>query len=620
MRFVAGLPSGARPLVLTGEPGIGKTTLWRLGCEAARTAGCHVLLARPIEDDVGVHGAGLSELLGRPPATAGSATADLAGLTEFFATTVAQRLGTAPVLVAVDDLQWLDESTSRLVRRMARQFGGRALSLLGTARTGGAHLGGVVRFDLGPWEADAVEVGPASVDDLASILLNRGVDVRRPDVERIHRATGGNPFHAVEVARRWDRGEGPALQASPAGMLADQVQLLPDRSRRLLHLLALAGPLPAGELAGLAGIDDPLAALDPELTDLVDVDEAFTLRCAHPLIAAGVRLTLSPAQARELHGRLAAAATDPVTRARHLARSLLRPDPVAAAELAEAARVVARQGSPAAAADLVRHSRRLTPAPMVEDRVRRGLAEMRYCAAAGDLPRAAAIGTELLELRLADDLRADVLGQQVIIDLTDAETTLRAAAVGMQGPGRARVLELLGWRLGLYQGRLGEGIGVCTAAVLLASAGSDEAGFARAAATLATLSALAGRPQPELMRRAAAARSPASTSCSASGRPSSRPGWPCGTATRRLRGPGSRHCARRPGAWAASSSAPTGNGTSPCWSSPPGASRRPRTPSPTASRRPRRRGTRKRSRGWPTRPRSSPRCAATPTAWRRPAT
>src|SRR5688572_29990491 len=61
--FLAAVPDGASALVLEGEAGMGKTTLWRAGVEAAKTAGLCVLQAQPAESETALSFSGLGDLL-----------------------------------------------------------------------------------------------------------------------------------------------------------------------------------------------------------------------------------------------------------------------------------------------------------------------------------------------------------------------------------------------------------------------------------------------------------------------------------------------------------------------------------------------------------------------------
>lgn len=159
--FLDALDEQPSALVLGGEPGIGKTTLWRAVVEQARQRGFRVLAARPAAAEAQLSYASLADLLAdvdgcllqslpEPQrlavdvvalraATSGVATdrrATGAGLLS-----ILQRLADeAPVLVALDDLQWIDRSSVQAlafaIRRLASRVG--VLAALRTEGTGDA--------------------------------------------------------------------------------------------------------------------------------------------------------------------------------------------------------------------------------------------------------------------------------------------------------------------------------------------------------------------------------------------------------------------------------------------------------------------------------------------------
>src|SRR3954463_4636902 len=149
--------AGARALVLVGEAGIGKTTLWTSGVEAARAGGWTVLTTRGAPEESGLSFAGLMDLMETLPdsllaelpelqrAALGAAllrsapTASIGPL-EVGAGTLAvlrKLCQERPVLVAVDDLQWLDEPTTDALWFAVRRLGAAALRLLAACRTAG---------------------------------------------------------------------------------------------------------------------------------------------------------------------------------------------------------------------------------------------------------------------------------------------------------------------------------------------------------------------------------------------------------------------------------------------------------------------------------------------------
>src|SRR6185312_563534 len=121
--FVGAVESGARMLVIGGEPGIGKTTLWRAAVERCRQAGFRVLQARPAEEEMPLVLGALVDLFDRieldvpiadeeDPAARGEAVLD-----------ALQMLATRePTIVAIDDLQWLDPASAHALRFALRRL------------------------------------------------------------------------------------------------------------------------------------------------------------------------------------------------------------------------------------------------------------------------------------------------------------------------------------------------------------------------------------------------------------------------------------------------------------------------------------------------------------------
>lgn len=108
--FATRLVGAPRSLVLVGEPGIGKTSLWMHGLERAATTGHRVLTTRPAEDDWPIPGLGLRDLFGQRGADADAVPAELlvshpAESAEVYVERLRALLATAPVVLAVDDLQ-----------------------------------------------------------------------------------------------------------------------------------------------------------------------------------------------------------------------------------------------------------------------------------------------------------------------------------------------------------------------------------------------------------------------------------------------------------------------------------------------------------------------------------
>ena len=200
--------------MLEGEPGIGKTTLWQAGVEAARERGCVVLLARPAEAERELSFSGLGDLLepalvhfealSRPRRAAlevalllvddeqASPDARAVGLATLDLLRLLAEEG--PLLVGLDDAQWLDPSSRRTLEYALRRLEREPVALLTAHRPGADALEG--------GEPERVVVGPLSLGALHELIHTRaGSAPTRPTLVRIHETSGGNPFFALELVR-----------------------------------------------------------------------------------------------------------------------------------------------------------------------------------------------------------------------------------------------------------------------------------------------------------------------------------------------------------------------------------------------------------------------------------
>jgi AAA ATPase domain len=261
--FIDGDLPGA--LVLAGEAGIGKTTVWRAGLSHARERGACVLACRPAESEARLSFAGLADLLepvlgaalgalpsiqrhaleaalllsekeGPPPDQRTISTACLGVLRKL--------AGNGPVLVAVDDVQWLDPPTALVLEFAARRLDAEPIGLLVAQRVAGdgeAPLG-LGRADL---ESGRVRLGPLSTGALHRLLRDRlGASLTRPVLRKVHEASGGNPFYALELVR--------ALQAGGRRIEPGEPLPVPETLEEILRRRIEALPASAREVLGAA--------------------------------------------------------------------------------------------------------------------------------------------------------------------------------------------------------------------------------------------------------------------------------------------------------------------------------------------------------------------------------
>ena len=404
--FVTPAGSGTA-LVLRGSPGVGKTTLWQAGRDVARDRGMRVLSAKPNSAETSLSFAGLTDLLdgiepdvldGLPAPQrrglevallradpAGEAVAPRAmafGLLNLLRQVAAGR----PLLVAVDDLQWLDQPTAEILAFAVRRLHGQAVRFLFAARTGSSSA---VERALAPAGPQILEVGPLSVGAMRRMLSDRlGLALPRYVLRQVFETTLGYPLFALEVGRTLAERGVPALgQELPVPdtveeLLGKRVSRLANPVRRLLLALALGGDLDWYQLTTLAGpavVEDALAAG-------VVVADGARARAAHPLLAAAARKHSAPAECRACHLELAGVIVEGDRRARHLALGTPYPSEELARVIASGAATAAARGAARGAAELGEHALRLTP-PEDAERVERLLRLAEYLERAGERQR-----------------------------------------------------------------------------------------------------------------------------------------------------------------------------------------------------------------------------------------
>jgi len=510
--FASFLAGGPRALLLRGEPGIGKTMLWRYGVRRCREAGLTVLVTRPAEEDLPLALVGVVDLFEHDVLDTETLRTDGDPLERGRAVLAAvQRLAAErAVVIAVDDLQWLDSASARALTYALRKLTDEPVGVLATARPGADRR---VVDGLGSSRVEALDLAPLGLDDLRRMLEGTVAAIPRPTLRRIHEISGGNPLFALELARSLRSVEhsdaGLALPHSLQAVIGVRLAAAPAELAPVLEAAAAVGPASISELRAALpdrNVDALLAlAAEHELLVVEDGDVRFV----HPLVASVVYGRMGPLERRRLHAGLAADAVDPDVRARHLALSADEPDEATATLLEEAAGRARSRGAFDIAAELGRHSVRLTPGAGTEDRCRRALAQVADLAKAGDVGRAIGVSNRLIEELPPGPARAEALVQHSDLETDHPELVIASLEraledAGGEGPLRATVLQELGLSRFLCLGDLrGALVDVREAATLVAHPG-DARQAALAEACLAHLEAIAGRPNPEVMARTAA--------------------------------------------------------------------------------------------------------------------
>ncbi|MGH2530034.1 MAG: ATP-binding protein [Actinomycetota bacterium] len=460
--FLDAVASGPAALVLEGEPGIGKTTLWKRGMAAAADRGWPVWSGRPAESEAKLSFAGLADLLekageaidGIPDpqrhalevallrAEPGGAPPDPHAVSAAVLSALRQTATRGPFLVALDDVQWLDHATGRALEFAARRLEEERVGLLLSVRETGRALPLDLSHGFPKERTTRLALEPLSPDALGELLRARlGATLPRPTLKRLHEISGGNPFYALEIAAAELRGEqGVTGQALPIpkslrqDFVRDRLRVLPALAREALLFASACSRPTVGLLEtamGRANIGPQLAkAADAGIVE-TDGDE---IRFTHPLYGSAIYAEASRDHRHRVHRRLGEVVPDPEERARHLALAADGPDPGIALALEEAAKAALARGSPISAAELCELAERLTPPDHAANIRRLRMSAADYRLLAGDYEMALSLlepvastvprGRERAEaLRrlgrvlfyLADDRRAvDVLGKALL--------------------------------------------------------------------------------------------------------------------------------------------------------------------------------------------------------------
>ncbi len=407
-----------RALLIEGEPGIGKTTLLRELLATARDQGYSVLSCRPSVSEMDLSYVSLMELLlglddevvrALPAPQARllrtilrkeepEGTFDRLSLNVAMVAAVRAVASDQPMLLAVDDAQWLDHPTARTLAFVVRRLAGTPARIAVASRSSQTvDLLAELAQAMPQARFDTIRLGPIGASELSRILrMVMGWAPALPRVARIAELSAGNPLYALEITRALGgvRSNEDLERALPEGVFElarSRVANLPGRVREALELASVPRAPTISLLSRLdSGAPDLRDALaSAERSGIVTLD-GERIRFSHPILAAAVYGSIPAARKRRLHRAVAMLSDDLEERARHLATAAEGADPEVAVALTGAAEQAWRRGAPDAAADLLRLACRLTPAADADVLALRRIAFGRLLHGAGDAPGAIA--------------------------------------------------------------------------------------------------------------------------------------------------------------------------------------------------------------------------------------
>jgi DNA-binding CsgD family transcriptional regulator len=369
----------SRTFVIAGEPGIGKSALLEHAIQMGRNAGMEVLGARGVESEAEVPFAGLLELLRpaleqleripAPQAGALRSAFDLGPTVEgdrfvIGAATLnllSARSERSPLLLAVDDAHWLDDSSLAAIVFAARRLLVDPVAVIFAARTG--ELRSLEQARLPQLALSGVDS-----DAAAAIVARHAPAPPIPGLsERLLRASGGNPLALIELAATASEIEPGPVEArtSVSAGYERRVAELPRGARQILALAA------AEETGSVTVIEAAASDLGLRLADLEHAEHAGFISIAygvlswrHPLLRAAAYHVVSAGDRRAMHAALALAlpTAEGDRRAWHRAAAALGPDEEVAEELEQAGRRARSRSAYAEAATASERAAQLTPA------------------------------------------------------------------------------------------------------------------------------------------------------------------------------------------------------------------------------------------------------------------
>ncbi|WP_420081803.1 AAA family ATPase [Streptomyces sp. JL4002] len=508
---------------LTGPAGAGKTEVVRVVAAAAEARDETVLHLAPEAADQWIPEASAAALLATVPAAAlerlsgpqrtavallrREADAPRAGrdhialrlaVVEVLRTLAAQR----PVLLVLDNVQWLDAESTDLLRFALRLTPPRVRVLAAECVQGATPVGEPL---CGPG-APVIRVPPLGADELAELLMRHGLPARLAG--RVHQASGGNPRLALalghSLAEAAEARDGSAHHADPlpfSGQAREVARrLLAGASapaRRTLLLAALASR-PTVSLLRRAGRPDAEAELaEAERAALVRVGADGTVEFAAGALPTALAADAGWPERAAGHAALATAVDDPVQAVRHRALAVDTPDQWLAAKISDASAVCRRRGQRALAAELGLLAAERTPSWLPGEELARLVtaAEDAGWSGRADLARRAARAVLARDASPADRVRArlaviDAAGQALG---TLEETFAHAMDEAAGDPSLQAAVQLrIAWKHNLSDGDPVRSRDAAATAGALAALGGDQTAEAMALTVRARMGRILG--------------------------------------------------------------------------------------------------------------------------------
>ena len=471
---LAGFLRGAGPcaLAVRGEAGVGKTALTSEFCALAAADGWRVLRAIGVEAERPFTLGGLNQMVfglreacrqlddhqrevlapvfGAEPVAAPSPMPLALATLDLLSAAARER----PVLLVVDDVQWLDGLSATVLSAVGRRLVDPRLRIVASFRPDPG-----MEFGTAGWQV--LELGPLGPADAARLVDRMAPSVSASTRQAILDVAAGNPLALEELPRNADqirtwREEDSAVPLTDrlVTVFGGRLGHLDPKVRTELLRAALDGARAnaSTDSGSRYTMTDVQSAID---LDLLMVDPLGDLVFRHPLVRAAVIHQAGAAERRDAHARLALLYDDVlVRRAAHRSAAAVAPDQAVADLLDEAARLSIRRGGAAVAVDWLRRASELSTDPARRDALR---AEAAFVAAqASRFDDAQALVDEPVGSRRPGELASAVLTGAYLALYRDGEvlaTHRRIVTVlhGSDGLDDATALRLVKLLLAITQ-------------------------------------------------------------------------------------------------------------------------------------------------------------------------
>lgn len=371
-RFLTGLRDGGGMLVVRGGAGIGKSSLVDTAAAEGAGLGVDVLSVTAVSAETCLPFAAAHTVLALaggavPPLVAGGHEHNRFQFALALLRAVTDRPSRRPLLLVVDDAQWMDRPSWEALIFVGRRLSADPVGMILSMRDGGE-----TELRLAGLTVDELLVEALADDASAMVLEKYAPKLETALAARVLTEAAGNPLALTELAVVASRlgGEGLLPASLPLTTRLERTfgaaaAELPAETRTLLLVAALDQDERLDEIIAAAslvsGIPLSVNYLEPAIeARLIDINDAFRLRFRHPLIRSAIQQAASLSQRQQVHAGLAETITDADRSVHHRAAATVGMDERVSAELDRLASRLHRRGASGDAARTWEQAARLT--------------------------------------------------------------------------------------------------------------------------------------------------------------------------------------------------------------------------------------------------------------------